>query len=280
MTRRIFFGHSAMEFDFVSRKFWEWCAIAQALDERCLLRTGMKGLGFAVGTEPLVSHFAGRGCQILATDLAAESSDENWIATGQHAASKEMLFQPLLVNSDIFDQRVSFQSVDMRTLNGLDAGYDFIWSSCALEHLGTLQSGLDFIVRSARLLNPGGVAVHTTEYNVNSDDATIEAGGSVIYRRRDILALGETLDSCGLSLVPPNFDAGDHLYDTDFDTPPYMESGKPHLKLEIGGHICTSMLLIIEKPSQDAREDADARSHRGWRRLLRYGNLLTARSSL
>jgi hypothetical protein len=152
MTRRIFFGHSAMKFDFVSRKFWERCAIAQALDERCLLRTGMKGLGFAVGTEPLVSHFAGRGCQILATDLAAESSDENWIATGQHAASKEILFQPLLVNSDIFDQRLSFQSVGMRTLNGLDAGYDFIWSSCALEHLGTLQSGLDFIVRSARLL--------------------------------------------------------------------------------------------------------------------------------
>src|SRR5271157_4415609 len=103
MIRRIFAGHSAEKLDFINRKFWEWCAIAQALDERCMLRTGMKGLGFAVGQEPLTSHFAGRGCEILATDLDQHASDKEWISSAQHAASKEILFQPLLVNREVFD---------------------------------------------------------------------------------------------------------------------------------------------------------------------------------
>jgi hypothetical protein len=247
MIRRMFAGHSAEKVDFVNRKFWEWCAIAQALDERCMLRTGIKGLGFAVGQEPLTSHFAGRGCEVLATDLDQRASDKEWIASAQHAASKEILFQPLLVNRDVFDSRVTFQSADMRTLEGLRGGYDFTWSSCALEHLGTLEAGLDFIVRSAELLNPGGVGVHTTEFNVQSNDRTIEHGGNVIYRRRDILMLAETLRSRGLDLVSPNFDVGNHRFDVEFDRPPYMTSDVPHLKLEIDGHVCTSFMLIIEK---------------------------------
>jgi hypothetical protein len=95
-------------------------------------------------------------------------------------------------------------------------------------------------------LNDGGVAVHTTEYNVNSDIVTLENGPSVIYRRRDILKLAEALEAIGLRLVPLDFDTGDHEYDIDFDTPPYMQ--KPHLKLAIGDFVCTSMLLIVEKP--------------------------------
>jgi hypothetical protein len=248
--RQIMAGHSASQVDFVNRKFWEWCAITQALDERSMLRNGIKGLGFAVGREPLASYFGERGVQVVATDLHPDNSDEGWIVTSQHAASKEALFQPLLIHPDTFETRVSFRAADMRTLEGLDPGYDFIWSSCALEHLGTLQAGLDFIVRSAKLLNPGGVATHTTEFNVLSDDATIEEGGSVIYRRQDISGLVETLNSVGLRLVPPNFDVGDHPYDLAFDTPPYMVSGQPHLKLELDGYICTSMLLIIEKQGE------------------------------
>lgn len=254
MIRRIYAGHSAEGVGFVNRKFWEWCAIAQALDERSMLRTGMRGLGFAVGQEPLTSHFAGRGCEILATDLDPDASNEEWIASDQHAATKEILYQPLLVNRDVFDSRVRFQPADMRTLNGLSEGYDFIWSSCALEHLGTLEAGLNFIIRSASLLNPGGVAVHTTEFNVRSNDRTIERGGNVIYRRRDIALLATSLESSGLMLVAPNFDIGSHRFDTEFDRPPYMTSGVPHLKLEIGGHVCTSMLLIVESQRQPLRE--------------------------
>jgi hypothetical protein len=246
MIRRIFAGHSCAQLDFVNRKMWEWCAISQVLDERCLLRTGIKGLGFAVGQEPLASHFAARGCTILATDLALGESDQGWVGTGQHAASKEMLFQPDLVNRAVFDRRVTFQPADMRTLEGLSPGYDFIWSSCALEHLGSLELGLEFIIRSAALLDRGGIAVHTTEYNVRSDDETIEQGPSVIYRRRDILGLAGALARSGKRLRQPDFDAGNHDFDLRYDQYPYMETDLPHIKLELGGHICTSMMLVVE----------------------------------
>ena len=78
-----------------------------------------------------------------------------------------------------FDSRVQFQPADMRTLEGLTGKYDFVWSSCALEHLGTLQAGIDFVVKSASMLKPGGVAVHTTEFNVGSNTGTIELGDSM-----------------------------------------------------------------------------------------------------
>ena len=247
MIRKMYAGHSAQRFDFVNRKFWEWCAISQALDERRMLRSGIRGVGFAVGREPLASHFAARGCDILATDLEAASSEGNWIATEQHAASLDALFQPLLIQREIFDARVAFQPADMRTLEGLTGDCDFVWSSCALEHLGTLQAGIDFVVESSKLLRPGGVAVHTTEFNVASELTTVEAGGNVIYRRSDIQALAAQLQRLGMHLVTPDFDAGNHRHDLEFDTPPYMESGKIHLKLEIDGFVSTSMLLIVER---------------------------------
>lgn len=245
--REIFAGHSAAQVDFVNRKFWEWCAISQVLDERCKLRTGMTGLGFAVGTEPLASHFASRGCQIRATDLAPELSDGGWIATGQHASAKGALLYPALVNPAVFDARVEFQAADMRTLDGIDGKYDFIWSSCALEHLGSLTAGIDFIIKSSSLLKSGGIAVHTTEFNTRSNNETIEFGPSVIYREQDILDLRQELSRENLTLFDPNFDIGHHACDLDYDAPPYMTSGKPHLKIEIDGHICTSMLLVIER---------------------------------
>ncbi|HEY9130179.1 MAG TPA: class I SAM-dependent methyltransferase, partial [Dyella sp.] len=141
--REIYRSHSAAQVEFVNRKFWEWCVIMQALQERSKLIEGSVGLGFAVGTEPLSSLFAAKGCRVLATDLDVESSEQGWIATNEHAASKNALYYPQLVAREMFDDRVSFQPADMRTLNGLSGSYDFIWSSCALEHLGTLQAGMD-----------------------------------------------------------------------------------------------------------------------------------------
>jgi len=247
MLRQIYSYHSAAQQDFVNRKFWEWCVIAQALEDRCKLKTGTRALGFAVGTEPLTAHFAGRGCTVLATDLDVNMSDQGWVDTGQHAASLDALYQPLLVNRELFNERVSFQPADMRTLEGLSGEFDFIWSSCALEHLGTLQAGIEFVVNSAKMLSPGGVAVHTTEFNVSSNDRTIETGSNVVYRRQDIAALAKVLKENGFVLAAPDFDCGEHQYDKEFDRPPYMTTERRHLKLLIGEYVSTSMLLVIER---------------------------------
>ena len=230
------------------RKAWEWAAIGQALAERDMLQPGRKGCGFAVGAEPLPSAFAARGVAILATDQPATAEAGIWSETGQHAASLDVLHRPELIGRREFDARVRFRPADMRDLGpAWNETFDFLWSSCSLEHLGSLAAGLDFAERSAGLLVPGGYAMHTTEFNVASNDATLSEGDSVIYRQRDIEELDQRLRRIGCGLSRCDFFAGDHPHDLDFDTPPYGEPGRPHVKLLLGGHVTTSMLLIIRK---------------------------------
>lgn len=141
------------------RKLWEWIAAAQALHERGCLGPEKRGLGFAVGNEPLPALFASIGTTIEATD------------------SLKGLFRPKLLDRESFDRLVTFHHADMNDLSGFDRGaYDFIWSSCAMEHTGSLESGLRFVRDSMDLLKPGGVAVHTTEFNLSSLTSTVEAG--------------------------------------------------------------------------------------------------------
>jgi hypothetical protein len=65
------------------RKVWEFCYVLQALEQHNLLKPGNRGLGFAVGQEPLPAVFAKHGCQILATDLATEEAIRKGWATGK-----------------------------------------------------------------------------------------------------------------------------------------------------------------------------------------------------
>ena len=228
------------------RKVWEWCFIAQALAERGMLGAGRRGLGFAVGQEPLPALFAARGCEILATDLGTEEAARHgWVETGQHAAAPQALNRRGLCPDARFREQVSFRFVDMRALPGDLGEFDFAWSSCALEHLGSLKAGLDFIKTSVALLKPGGVAVHTTEYNLSSNLFTRRRGDAVIYRRRDLEGLAAELRLQGYAL-DLGFDAGDGPADRAVDRPPYTHD--PHLKLQLGRYVATSYGLIIEKP--------------------------------
>ncbi|HEX5121805.1 MAG TPA: hypothetical protein VFV97_01065 [Rhodanobacteraceae bacterium] len=228
------------------RKNWEWCFITQALSERGMLRPGRRGVGFAVGNEPLTSLFAGTGCTILATDLDTQQAGERgWVAGGQHAAAAGELNALRLCSPELFAANVQFREVDMRHVPDDVAGYDFLWSSCAMEHLGSLAHGMDFVVDAMKCLRPGGIAVHTTELNVESDSRTIETGHSVVYRKRDLLALRAALAANGHAVEPFDFDFGDSEADRHVDEPPY--GGKPHLKLRIEGFASTSFGLIVRK---------------------------------
>ncbi len=230
----------------IHRKAWEWCAITEALHQRGMLEAGRNGLGFAVGTEPLASAFAARGVSVLGTDLASDQA--GWSGTNEHAASLEALYHAQIVRREIFDANVRFMPVDMRDISGLPGqGFDFVWSSCSFEHLGTLEAGLRFVMDAMRLVKPGGFAVHTTEYNVSSNETTIESGSSVIYRRKDIEALGFALRGIGCGLEQVDFSAGLDPEDFAFDFSPYYHNGRYHIKLLLGNHVSTSVLLVIRK---------------------------------
>jgi Methyltransferase domain len=232
----------------IHRKYWEYCAIAQALDERGMLEHDRTGCGFAVGKEPLVSLFASHGPMIWATDLAPERTDGKWIKSGQHADVAADLYRPDLLTEEAFGRHVNFRHVDMRDLAGFPGqAFDFIWSSCAFEHLGTFQAGLDFVVNSTRLLKPGGVAVHTTEYNVSSNEDTVSSGSDVIYRRQDLEKLTDRLRRSDCAVAPFDYDSGEHSYDLNYDIPPYYQSGRKHIKLLFQNYVVTSCLIIIRK---------------------------------
>ena len=125
--------------------------------------------------------------------------------------------------------------------------FDFLWSSCAIEHLGSLEDGLTFVRNSLDCIKPGGIAVHTTEYNVSSNDQTIEVGPSVIYRRKDLESLDRSLRAEGGAIENLDFEAGAEPHDIGFDYPPYYTNGRQHIKLRLDEYISTSILLIIRK---------------------------------
>lgn len=228
------------------RKLWEFVYISQALHERRLLRAGARGLGFGVGREPLTAYFASRGCRITATDLAPEAAaNAGWTTTAQHAEGKAALNRPDLCDPEVFDEAVDFRVVDMNDVPDDLTGYDFCWSACALEHLGSLEAGVAFIERSLETLKPGGFAVHTTELNLTSDVRTLESGGTVLYRRRDLLALAERLTYAGHDVAPLDFDAGDGPVDRFVDVPPYEP--EPHLRLTLAEFATTSIGIIVRR---------------------------------
>ena len=229
------------------RKLWEWCYVAQGLDERSMLCSGRKGLAFAVGQEPLTAAFASLGCQILATDLdPVRAGAKGWVATNQHADSLASLNAARLCDPDRFRERVSFRFVDMNAVPDdlQDGSFDFVWSSCSIEHLGSLELGERFVSRSMRCLKPGGVAVHTTEYNLSSDTNTITEGDTVLFRRRDIESLARRLRLDGHH-IDIDFTPGEMPADGDIDVPPYRPN--PHLRLQFGTYVITSYGLIVRK---------------------------------
>lgn len=229
-----------------------------------MLQPGRKGIGFAVGREPLPALFAERGAEVLATDQPADAIVSSWRETGQHAASREALFHKDVCSRDAFDARVRFEPLDMTQLDRLPrATFDFAWSSCSFEHLGSLEAGLEFVLRSTELLRPGGVAVHTTEFNVSSNTLTEERGSSVIYRQRDLELLDRNLRAQCAGLARLDLFAGDHPADLTWDYPPYFENARPHLKLLLHGHVATSILLIVHKgePSKIPQNPAAEMEH-------------------
>jgi hypothetical protein len=163
-------------------------------------------------------------------------------------ASLSAVHWPGLISEAEFRARVSYKNVDMRDLSALPRGnLDFLWSSCSFEHLGNLDKGLQFVRYALDCLRPGGIAIHTTEYNVSSNDKTVERGGSVIYRRKDIEQFDRSLRLIGCAIEELDFDAGAEPHDMAFDYPPYYSHGRQHIKLSLDGYISTSMLLIIRK---------------------------------
>ena len=260
------------------RKLWEYAFLLQVMYDRDLLNSGARGIGFGCGQEPIASYCASKGMKVLVSDLTPDqAAGKGWQETRQHATARDNAFYEDIVDRDSFDLNVTHQFIDMNHIPPLDPSYDFCWSICSMEHLGSIENGLAFVEKSLSVLKPGGVAIHTTEFNYLSEDETIDNWSTVLFRKKDILQLAERLAKSGHLLVNPEFNTGDRLLDRYIDVPPYAlgEGGlEPeqwgnshqiaprerafdqiaHLKLAVDGFASTCYgLVVIKDPSGGER---------------------------
>ena len=143
------------------------------------------------------------------------------------------------------DQQASieFRHVDMNKIPDDLRNFDFLWSCGSLEHIGGLENGLSFVKRSLDCLKPNGLAVHTTEFNCSSNNATFESPGLSIYRRKDIERLAEELINSGHK-IECDFTEGNHPLDriVSDESSPWEIS----LKVNLCGYIVTSIGLVVQ----------------------------------
>ena len=228
------------------RKMWEWLFIAEALRERGLLAPGRSGLGFGVGQEPLVALFADAGCDVVATDQPHGSA----VATGwtdselEWAGGLENLNPHGLCPDELFVRRFRYRAVDMNAHPHRPAAASTSPGPRAPSSTwGPWAPGRTSWWWPMACLRPGGVAVHTTEFLVSSEDDTVEAGGTVFYRRRDIEALVERLRRAGHD-IDMDYRLGDTPEDRHVDVAPYTDV---HLRTQLAGYVTTSVALVVTK---------------------------------
>lgn len=231
------------------RKLWEFVFIYRALQERGLLAPGKRGVGFGVGREPMPAAFAASGCLVVATDLAPDDHrSAAWAGSGQHSAEREALNERKLCPAAEFKRLVHWEPVDMNRIPAEHHGqFDFTWSSCALEHCGTLELAKRFILEQARCLKPGGVAVHTTEMNLSSEEETLTEGATVLFRKSDLAEVIDALREGGFRAEMPDLKPGEGSMESYVDAAPCRDY--PHLRFMIEEYVSTSVALIIERPA-------------------------------
>lgn len=244
------------------RKLWEFAFLLQGLFDSQKLVAGARGLGFGCGEEPLASYFASKDMFPTVTDLhPAAVIGKGWAETGQHASAKDRAFYPDMVDRETFERRVSHEYVDMNAIpHHLDGQFDFCWSVCAMEHLGSIELGLTFVENSLRVLKPGGVAIHTTEFNYLDERRTIDNWPTVLFQKRHFDMLLERVERVGGRMKTPDYDTGNGVLDRFVDLPPYAIgegllkqqnfgdiNQSAHLKMSIDGFPSTCFGIILEK---------------------------------
>ena len=231
--------------NYPNRKTWEFVYICRVLELNGMIKPGKKGVGFGVGKDPMVAYFAKNGVDVLATDLDINiAKQKGWVHTNQFSKSLDDLNENGITSDKNLRNHVKLRSVDMNSIPDDIEGYDFTWSACAFEHLGSIENGLEFVKNSLKCLKPGGIAVHTTEFNASSDEETLTSGPTVLFRRKDIEKLAEALKVEGHQ-VKLNFHCGNSYLDQFYDVPPY--SDYTHLKLKLQDFLTSSFGFEIQK---------------------------------
>ncbi|NJR66195.1 MAG: methyltransferase domain-containing protein [Leptolyngbyaceae cyanobacterium CRU_2_3] len=140
-----------------NRKIWEYIQVYNGLNHLGLLNGKTHALGLGVGTEPLIYAFTNVCQKVVATDLY---NSQNWSTA---SLPTDAVYQ---ANCFPYERdRLIVQHMDMTHVEYPDESFDFIWSCCSIEHVGTFEELHRVYQEIHRVLKPGGIAALTTEYN-------------------------------------------------------------------------------------------------------------------
>lgn len=152
-------------------------------------------------------------------------------------------------------QRVTFRPENMLDFSPQlrSESFDFVWSLCAVEHVGSIAAGQSFVLNSLSLLKPGGVAIHTVEFNLASNTITKQRIDESVWRMQDIERVRATAIERGYVVPSVSFGAGHGHLDRNPDvcqSSGVRYRGLPggHVKLECDDLIMTSYAMVFIKP--------------------------------
>lgn len=191
---RFWIKELSLEFAY-NRKLWEYSFLLQALYSAGLLQADKRGIGFGCGLEPIPSYLTSKGCYIVASDKPDDACDGNtWRQVHAYSKSLESLHWKTIVDRDVFMEKCELQYIDMNNIfKELYGQFDFCWSICACEHLGGVKAGLNFIHNSLKVLKPGGVSVHTTEFDYMNTPGDFDTPTLCFFKREHFEKLTEEI---------------------------------------------------------------------------------------
>ena len=220
------------------RKYWEFCVMLRILDERFhLLRPNARGVGFAVGQEPLASYFVSRGCDVVVSDMPlAGGHAVGWNKTKQFANDLAATWKKSPVPYDTYMKHAVFTSVDMNhipdTLQQRD--FDFAWSTGSFEHAGTCAKAVDVFKKMMGAVRPGGISVHATELRISTGPSA-DIPGTCFFSKQKLEDAIADLEANGHHVLAVDWRSGTRM---NYDTSPFFSledhikwRGKDHIKV-------------------------------------------------
>jgi hypothetical protein len=204
-------------------------------------------IGFGVGKEPIPSALVSLGYKVVATDYFEGNIAKEWRSTGQQLEKLLDLNQRKIVSNETFLDCCTLLNIDMNSIpSSLHESFDFVWSSCALGHIGSYKKGLDFVLNSLKLLKPGGWAVHTTEIDKSNSTERFESPNLNFYKLSDLEEALDNAERLGFTPLRIKEKSWDGISEKYIMSEPWED--KPHIRIEIFGREINSVVIQIQRP--------------------------------
>jgi len=235
------------------RKQWEFAMIYLALKKQGMLDAGKTGLSMGSGKEVILYAIASKVKHLTATDLY--SSGSQW--DGAKAADPDeyiRMDKPIPVD----DSKLSALHMDMRSLAFEDTTFDFAYSACAFEHIGTDTDFLRHLDEVYRVLKDGGTYVMTTEFTFASK--TVPIKNNYLFSAEHLGRLladsrftpeqhfdARITEQSANFPLPGRVDDLSYLGDHHFAETLVSAGVIPHVQVLYGKHPFTSCLFVLTK---------------------------------